>query len=117
MNDKSDMLLTEDTLENATVLRTEGKIDSSNAKQFGEKMTTLIESGCKHLIVDLSKVSFMTSAGFRALLVAGKSAAKTHGAITLCGLNENIHRLFELGGFLDLFPIYDDTDTALNHSS
>lgn len=113
MSSDSEMSLTEEAYGNAIVLTASGKINSVNAKEFGERMSRLIEAGCKHLVVDLSEVTFMTSAGFRALLIAGKTAAKTSSEYALCGLNENLHRLFELGGFIDLFPIYSDSETAL----
>ena len=109
----SDVVLTERVFDNATVLLTKGSINSGNAKQFGEKLTGVFEAGCKYLIVDLAELEYMTSAGFRALLVAGKTAAKAKRKFALCGLNEDVQRLFELGGFLDLFPIHADSAAAL----
>ncbi len=116
MSTETEMVLTESVFENATVLLTKGTINSSNAKLFGEKLNRLIQEGCEHLVVDLSDVIFMTSAGFRALLVAGKTASKSDSKFSLCGLNEDVHRLFELGGFIDLFPIYNSSNDALQQT-
>lgn len=111
------MELTESKHDLTTLLAAIGRIDSGNAKLFGGKMCDLIDSSCQHLVVDLSKVEFMTSAGFRSLLIAGKAASKANKKFALCGLSENLQRLFELGGFMDLFPIYPDCSSTLKNSA
>lgn len=116
MSQEIEMVLMENSLGDSIVLTVKGNINSGNAREFGERMVGLIESGCLHLVVDMGDLKFMTSAGFRALLVAGKNAEKMNGSFVLCGVNESIHRLFELGGFLDLFPIYTDQKGALSRS-
>ncbi len=108
-----EMGLQELAFKRATVLQVKGNINSNNAPQFSVRMNSLIESGCPHLIVDLTSLSFMTSAGFRALLIAGRSATEAQCAFSLCGLNERVRQLFELGGFLDLFPIHANQQDAL----
>ena len=110
----SEMVLVENPMGNATVLLAQGNINSSNAKTFSEKMVGLLTGDCEYLILDLSELIFMTSAGFRALLVTGKTADEMKRSFVLCGVNEKIQRLFELGGFDDLFTIYSNSDMALS---
>jgi len=114
MSADTEMTLTEVPVQNAMVVEVSGRINSANAKQFGNHLINLIENGCDRLVVDLKGLEYMTSAGFRSLLVAGKSASRHQCDYALCSLSDEVKRLFELGGFLDLFPIYGDSNTAVD---
>jgi anti-sigma B factor antagonist len=98
----------EERVNNVIVLEPQGSIDSSNAKAFGERLTTLMNEGERRLIVDFGRLTLITSAGFRALLIAGKCANQTGTNFALCNVEGKIRQLFDLGGFLDLFPIHAD---------
>lgn len=50
-----------------TVLHVDGNIDSSSSQTFQSKAKELIDSGASYILVDLSRVSFVSSAGLRAL--------------------------------------------------
>jgi len=50
-----------------TVLHVAGKTDSASAQTLQEKAMEIIDGGARHLIFDLSKVPYMSSAGLRVL--------------------------------------------------
>ena len=50
-----------------TVLQVDGNIDSSTYEQFLSKAKKLIDEGARYMLVDLSRVPFVSSAGLRAL--------------------------------------------------
>lgn len=50
-----------------TVLRVDGNIDSSTYEKFQKKANELIKGGARHILVDLTQVHFVSSAGLRAL--------------------------------------------------
>jgi anti-anti-sigma factor len=50
-----------------TVLQVEGNIDSSSYEQFLSDAKKLIDEGARFMLIDLSKVPFVSSAGLRAL--------------------------------------------------
>jgi len=64
-----------------TVVEVKGRIDSNTAKVFGERLTGLIKDGRARLVVDFKQIIYISSAGFRALLVAGKLADETNGTL------------------------------------
>ena len=97
-----------------TVVELNGRIDSNTAKPFGDKLVELITSGRSRLVVDLKNIAYISSAGFRALLLAGKMADDSHGKLALCGLNSEVQRLFDLGAFTDLFVIYPSRDESVS---
>jgi anti-sigma B factor antagonist len=100
-----------------TIVEIKGRIDSNTAKTFGEKLTSLIGAGRTQLIVDLKSIVYISSAGFRALLVAGRLAEETNGTLALCSLSGEVQRLFDLGAFTDLFVIYTSREEGVTRLS
>jgi anti-sigma B factor antagonist len=96
-----------------TIVEVKGRIDSNTAKAFGERLKSLISTGRGRLVVDLKQIIYISSAGFRALLVAGRLADETKGTLALCGLSAELQRLFDLGAFTDLFTIYGSRDESI----
>lgn len=50
-----------------TVLYVAGKTDSVSADEFGKKVMEVIDAGARHLVLDLSKMPYISSAGLRVL--------------------------------------------------
>jgi anti-anti-sigma factor len=90
-----------------------GNIDSSTAAAFGERLKDIIVSGCNRLVVDMRDVAYISSAGFRCLLIAEKDAQRAGGRLALCGLAREVHRLFEIGAFTDIFTIGSSVDDCV----
>jgi anti-anti-sigma factor len=96
-----------------TIVEVKGRIDSNTATAFGERLASLIKAGRARLVVDLRHIIYISSAGFRMLLVAGRLAEKANSTLALCSLSAEAQRLFDLGAFTDLFVIYGSRDEAL----
>jgi anti-sigma B factor antagonist len=107
------MEISENRAGEVTVVEVKGRIDSNTARAFGERLTSLIKDGRARLVVDLKQIIYISSAGFRALLLAGKLADETNGTLALCGLSAELQRLFDLGAFTDLFTIYGSRDESI----
>jgi len=90
-----------------------GRIDSSNAPEFMTSLNKLISSGEKSILLDFANVLYLTSAAFRALLVATDEAERGHARLALCSLASQVRELFEMGGLLDTFTILGSRDEAL----
>ena len=54
------------------IIEPRGRMDSTTAKPFGDRIVELIRSGSHHLLIDLQQVLYISSAGFRSLLIARK---------------------------------------------
>jgi anti-sigma B factor antagonist len=100
-----------------TIVEIKGRIDSNTAKAFGDRLGSLIREGRARLVVDLRNIIYISSAGFRALLVAGRLAEETNGTLALCSLSTEVQRLFDLGAFTDLFLIYASREESLSKMS
>lgn len=90
-----------------------GRIDSTNAEELMSRLKDLLSSGTKAVLVDLADVLYLTSAAFRALLVATDEAERNTTRFALCGVLGQVRELFEMGGLLDAFTIHASRDEAL----
>jgi anti-anti-sigma factor len=95
------------------VVEPRGRIDTAGAKPFGDRMAALINAGTRHLLIDLGQVAYISSAGFRALLIGAKMMDQVQGKLVLCGMSAEIKRLFEIGNFTDLFTICATRDEGI----
>jgi anti-sigma B factor antagonist len=98
---------------NVTIVDVGGRVDSNTAKPFEEKLTGLFKTGHNRVVVDFKRIIYISSAGCRALLVAGHVAETSQGKLALCNITAEVMRVFELGGLTDLFVIYSSREEGL----
>ena len=74
----------------------------------------MIDGGETRLVIDLSRVDYVSSAGLRVFLMAFKRLTADGGKIVLCSLQEPVRQVFDIVGFYSMFPIVNSRDEALN---
>jgi anti-sigma B factor antagonist len=88
------------------VVEFNGELTAQTAGPTQEGVLRLAEPlpqpGAK-LILDMTRVSFMSSAGLRLLLIVYRAFSSRGGKILLVGLSEDLQSTMSLTGFLDLF--------------
>ncbi len=85
------------------VIALEGRLDTTTAPQLDEELKTAL-SGIEDLKFDFSKLEYISSAGLRVLLSAQKVMNK-QGSMVIKNVNEEIHEIFEVTGFVDILTI------------
>lgn len=103
----------EEQAEAGTVLRVKGRLDSTTSPLLGERLTAMLGAARARVLVDFSEVEYISSAGFRVLLLAAKKADLHDSRFALCGVQGKVRQLFDLGGFLDLFTISSTRDEGI----
>jgi len=88
-----------------TVLQVKGRVDSTSAPRLDERLKAVLGPAEARVVLDLSDLDYISSAGFRVLLLALRLAEQNASRLMLCGLSGKVKQLFDLGGFLDLFAI------------
>lgn len=107
------MEISESTDGVVTVVSLRGRLDSVAAPSLGERLTGTLSTPGRRLLIELSQLEYISSAGFRVLLLAARRATETEGRIVLCGVTGKVRQLFDLGGFLDLFMISGSRDEGV----
>jgi anti-anti-sigma factor len=96
--------------ENLSVIRPQGRLDSSTSGEFEQGLLKRIEDGNLLLVIDLSNVAFISSAGLRVLLSVAKQVKAAGGKLVVCSLNTYVKQVFDVTGcttLLDVFPTFD----------
>lgn len=65
------------------------------------------------MLVDMSKVEYISSGGLRSFLLALKEMKKRNGAMVLCCLSPSVSKVFKLSGFNTIFEIMPGRGEAL----
>ena len=91
-----------------------GRLDSNTSPDFETRLLGVIKDGDKNFVMNFEGVDYISSAGLRVLLKASKILQNSEGKIILCGLKDYIKEVFEIAGFVTIFPIVSTVDTALN---
>jgi stage II sporulation protein AA (anti-sigma F factor antagonist) len=87
------------------VLEPVGSIDNTNAGTFYKQTIAAIQSRQGGVVIDFGKLEFISSAGFRSLLIIGKSASNLHRKLVLCCIGPEMRRLFDLASFDEIFVV------------
>ena len=118
-----------------TVLHVQGKVDGSNFKELIARAQEVYQGGAKDILIDLTEVEFMSSAGLVALhsiakLLKGQTLGDEEGWSLLHSIDRDrgsgiqkrlklfnpqprISKSLELAGFDQLFEIYTDMGKAI----
>ena len=104
-----------------TVLKVEGDIDAATHKTLQDKAAELIDAGTTHILLDLSGVNYMGSAGFRAIhamtnmLSGGESSGLSKSPyLKLLNPTDPVARVIKTLGFDVYLDIYQDRNEAVN---
>ena len=90
-----------------------GRLDSVGADVLKARVSQLIASGSTRVVIDFGEVAYVSSAGFRVLLVGARLAEQANGALALSGINGEVKRLFNLAALSDMFTILPDRAQAV----
>jgi anti-anti-sigma factor len=107
------MKLMEEVTQDVTVLEASGRLDSTTAQEFGNRLMTLVRAGRSAFVLDLKKIVYISSAGFHALLITNRAAAEKQGKLVLCGVIGDVRRLFEISSLTEQFLICDTQADAI----
>jgi anti-anti-sigma factor len=107
------MDLKEEQVGDVAVLQVKGRLDTTTSPVLGERLTAILDAANARVLVDFSQLEYISSAGFRVLLLAAKRAEQTMSKLVLCGVSGKVRQLFDLGGFLDLFAITATRDEGI----
>jgi len=80
------------------------------------ELSGAIEGGDRYIVVDLSSVEYISSAGLRALLAALKRQKSLGGTLVLCSLHPYVKEVFEMTGFSRIFTTCSSKEEAFRLS-
>ena len=86
-----------------------GEVDTFTAPVLRSSLDTQLEQSPRELVIDLSGVQFLGSAGLAVLVETQKAARSRDVALRLIATTRAVTRPLEVTGLIDLFTIADST--------
>lgn len=106
------MTIESTTTGKAVVVKLIGRMDADTSKQFDAAWDKALQEGSIFLIVDLSELTYINSAGIGAFLRNGKLAQGRGGALLICGIKGLVKEIFDLTQLTRVYPLFDSTEAA-----
>ena len=100
-----------------TIVHPAGAVDARAAFQFEQDALELLQDGGRHVIVDMSGVTLLASAGIRVLILMLHKLEARDGLLVLCGLSHHVRTVFEVSGLSGQFTIVGTPPEALTFFS
>jgi anti-anti-sigma factor len=101
-----------------TVFRLRGWLDAQSEEQLLEAARTTYDNGARYLLIDMTDLDTLTSAGMRALqkvyqIFTPKEDQFKVAHLKLCNAPPQIYNVLGITGFLQNIPMYESQDAAL----
>ena len=95
------------------ILLTEGRVDGTNAVDFQNALESAIKGNEQPVILDFEQLSYISSAGLRAILVVAKALQRQNVEFAVCSLIDSVKEVFTISGFDRIIPIHDSQESAI----
>jgi stage II sporulation protein AA (anti-sigma F factor antagonist) len=107
------MHVTTQETQGCTVVMVDGRLDAETAPQLESACMIWIEDGKRRFVLDLGAVSYISSAGLRAILAIAKRLKQVGSSLAVCRLIPIVREVFAISGFDRLFPVADSVEAAI----
>lgn len=94
------------------VVKPWGRLDAVAAPTFESTVAQRVEDGDVRLLVDMSVVEYISSAGLRSLLALARLVTSRHGGMAVFGLHGVVREVFDISGFGHFLPLKETMEEA-----
>jgi anti-sigma B factor antagonist len=107
------MNITQSEKNGVTIFVLDGRVDSDGAVELDQALQTSTSEGKYHMILDMSAVRYINSAGLRTLADILTQNQANGGDLRLVDLNPKVQRVFQIIGFDKFFTTYATLEDAM----
>jgi len=102
-----------------TIFHLRGWLDAQSEEQFEKWARDAYEGGARYLLLDLSELDTLTSAGMRAIqkvynLYTPKDADKKYPRLKMAAAPPPVYHALKVTGFLQSIPMYESVQSAID---
>ena len=102
-----------------TVFHLRGWLDGQSEGELEKWATEAYENGTRYLILDMTELDTLTSAGMRAILKVYKlytpeGADKEYPNLMMTSAPPSVYKVLKITGFLKSIPMYESVQSAIN---
>ena len=107
------MEITTRDVNDVKVVQIEGELDTGSSPNAQNQLDQLRGQGVKKILLDLTNLDFISSAGLRVLLATAQELKEDGGDLRVCNLNREVKEVFDISGFSTLLMVFDNEAKAL----
>jgi anti-anti-sigma factor len=107
------MEITKRKEKDVSIVAVSGRIDAITAPDFEKSLDELIAAGDRVILIDLTALGYISSAGLRSILSSAKKLKALSGEILFTGLQGPVEEVFQISGFKSIFRIFPSEAEAL----
>ena len=82
----------------------EGKLDAVSSPKFEAEVSEELD-GINEILIDMSGVEYISSAGLRALLYLQQTLDEVDGKVKVCKIPEAVEKVFAITGFNEIVTV------------
>jgi anti-sigma B factor antagonist len=97
-----------------SVVAVNGRVDSATAPDLENALKHLVDGDKAQIVLDLTDVEYMSSAGLRAMVSTLKSVKRVNGDLRLSNPSARVAEVLRLAGLTSIFSIYPNQTDAVN---
>lgn len=97
-----------------SVLRVSGYVDTTTSPELERRMQALLRDKRYHIVVDLSSVEYISSAGWGIFISEIREIREHGGDLKLAGMVADVREVFDLLEFENILQAFPDPDLAVN---
>lgn len=95
------------------VLTPVGRIDNETGPAFQTRLLAEMSGGGATILLDLSKVQYISSAGLHVLIAATKQSKALNGRLAVAALQPIVKEIFTISRLSHVVSIFDDVTAAV----
>ena len=99
--------------EKAQIISLQGQVNSSNAATVESEVLAVVQGGAKNVLLNMTELSYISSAGLRVVLVLAKRLKQDGGQLVLCAMQPHVREVFDISGFLAILNVEGSRADAL----
>jgi anti-sigma B factor antagonist len=107
------MQITEIIQNKTSIVAISGSVDALTADEVTQYLTNGISAGKEQIVLDLSQVDFMSSAGLRAILATLKESRKQGGNLHLANAQPGVEKILKMSGITSIVKTFSSIDAAV----
>lgn len=107
------MQITTNNEAGAAVIRVEGSMDAISVNEFDAEWKKVLEEGNQCVVVEMSGLEYISSAGLRGILMLAKMTQMKGVKLAFAGMRDMVSDMFKLSGFLTILSVHPDVPSAI----
>lgn len=100
--------------QNIALLQLKGFLDTTTSSEVADRLRNLMNDGVYHLIVDMSRINYVSSAGWGVFVGEIRTIRENGGDLKIVQMTPDVYDVFEMLEFNRILDYYDTIEESLN---